>query len=290
MPAALRWSLGLVVLAVGSLCAASWIVASLLVAPATRPIDAPPDGLGAEAVQFESRSGSLLRGWAIPGRAGAGAVVLAHSVRSDRREMLGRAWFLHLAGHAVVLFDQQAHGESPGERITFGYVESHDARAAVAYARSRWPEERVGYLGVSQGGAAALLGSEPLDVDALVIEAVYPTVREAVLNRIAIRLGPLAPLLAPFLLVQGTLQLGIEADAIAPIRGIASIRAPLLLLAGGEDRHTTVGESERMFAAAPEPKELWILAGAKHQDFYAFETDAYEQRILAFFERTLSRE
>lgn len=266
---------------------AAWIVASLLVAPAKRAIGAPPLELAAEAVEIESRSGSRLHGWAIPGRAGSGAIVLAHSVRSDRREMLGRARFLHAAGHALLLFDQQAHGESPGERITFGLLESHDARAAVAYARARWPEERIGYLGVSQGGAAALLGSEPLEVDALVLEAVYPTIREAVTNRVAIRLGPLAPLLAPLLLAQARIRIGADADAIAPIRGIASIRAPLLLLAGGRDRHTTLAESEHLFAAAPEPKEMWILPQALHQDFHRLEPSEYEQRILAFFTRTL---
>jgi fermentation-respiration switch protein FrsA (DUF1100 family) len=213
--------------------------------------------------------------------------VLAHSVRSDRREMLGRARFLRSAGHALLLFDQQAHGESPGQQITFGLLESHDARAAVAEARARWPHERIGYLGVSQGGAAALLGSEPLAVDALVIEAVYPTLRDAVTDRIAIRLGPLAPLLAPLLLVQTKLRVGVEADVIAPIRGIPAIRAPLLLLAGARDQHTTLEESKRLFAAAPEPKEIWILPEARHQDFHRLEPVEYEQRVGAFFARTL---
>jgi fermentation-respiration switch protein FrsA (DUF1100 family) len=221
----------------------------------------------------------------VPGREGAGAIVLAHSVRSNRREMLGRAEFLRAAGHALLLFDQQAHGESPGEHITFGLLEANDARAAVAFARARWPGERVGYLGVSQGGAAALLGPTPLAVDALVIEAVYPTLREAVANRIAIRVGPLAPLLAPLLLVQARLRLGIDADEIAPIRGIAALRAPLLLLAGGRDLHTTLAESERLFAAAPEPKEMWVLPAAKHQNFHELAGEEYEQRILDYFAR-----
>ncbi len=267
--------------------AASWIATSLLMKPAARSIGAPPSELPAQDVRFSSLSGSTLRGWAIEGRAGAGVIVLAHSVRSDRREMLGRARFLHAAGHALLLFDQQAHGESPGEQITFGLLEAQDARAAVAEARARWPRERVGYLGVSQGGAAALLGSEPLAVDALVIEAVYPTLRDAVTDRIAIRLGPLAPLLAPLLLAQTRLRVGVDADALAPIRGIPAIHAPLLLLAGGRDQHTTLDESKRLFAAAPEPKEMWVLPEARHQDFHRFAPLEYEQRVGAFFARTL---
>jgi uncharacterized protein len=277
----------LAALAAAVVALGSWIVVSLLVAPATRAIGAPPLELGAEPVQLESPSGSALRGWVVRGRAGAGAIVLAHGVRSDRRQMLGRAAFLHAAGHALLLFDQQAHGESPGERITFGYLESHDARAAVAYARSRWPGERIGYLGVSQGGAAALLGPEPLAVDAIVLEAVYPTLREAVTDRIAIRLGPLAPMLAPLLLGQARLRVGVDAEEIAPIRGIAGLRAPLLLVAGGKDQHTPLAESERLFAAAPEPKELWVLPEATHQNFHTLATVDYEQRVGRFFAQRL---
>jgi fermentation-respiration switch protein FrsA (DUF1100 family) len=156
----------------------------------------------------------------------------------------------------VLLFDAQAHGESPGEHITFGYLESLDARAAVGFLHAQLPAERIGYLGVSQGGAAALLGPEPLAVDALILEAVYPTLRETVINRIAIRLGCLAEPLAPLLLLQFRLQLGIDPDSMAPIGGIRRIRAPLLLIAGERDRQTLLSQSQRLFEEAPQPKTL----------------------------------
>ncbi len=213
--------------------------------------------------------------------------MLAHSVRSNRLELVGRARFLQAAGYAVLLFDAQAHGESPGEYITFGHLESRDAAAAVAFVRDRIPHERIAYLGVSQGGAAALLASPPLPVDALVIEAVYPTLRDAVRDRIAIRAGPLAHLLAPLLLGQVYLRLGVAADAIAPIEGIRRIRAPLLLVAGEVDRHTRLEESRALFAAAPEPKTLWVIPGAAHQSFHAFTRVEYERRVLDFLARTL---
>jgi fermentation-respiration switch protein FrsA (DUF1100 family) len=39
------------------------------------------------------------------------------------------------------------------------------------------------------------------------------------------------------------------------------------VVAGELDRHTTLAESNALFAAAAAPKELWIVAGAHHQDF-----------------------
>jgi fermentation-respiration switch protein FrsA (DUF1100 family) len=187
----------------------------------------------------------------------------------------------------VLLFDAQAHGESPGDRITFGYLEARDAHAAVDFARAQFPVEPLAYLGVSQGGAAALLGVSPLPVQALVLEAVYPSLREAVVDRISIRLGPLAPLLAPLLLVQVQPRLGMPADVIAPIEGIRHVRAPVLLIAGDQDRHTRIQESQRLFEAAPEPKKLWIVPGVAHQDFHRLSPMEYERRVLDFLAHTL---
>src|SRR4029450_5394024 len=88
------------------------------------------------------------------------------------------------------------------ERITFGCREWEGARAALAGVRSRRPHTRVGIIGTSLGGAAVLLGPQPIGVDAVVVEAVFPDIRTSLENRVRIRLGPLAPVLAPLLVVQ----------------------------------------------------------------------------------------
>jgi fermentation-respiration switch protein FrsA (DUF1100 family) len=181
------------------------------------------------------------------------------------------------------LFEFQAHGESPGQHITFGYLESRDVRAALNYVRARLPKERVGGLGVSLGGAAMLLGPQPAGFDAVVLEAVYPTFCEAVKNRIRVRLGFLSNVLAPCLLVQAKPRLGFSPNDLRPIDGIAHLHAPLLVVAGENDQHTTPAESTRLFAAALQPKELWVVPGAAHVDFHAFSGAEYERRMLHFF-------
>jgi fermentation-respiration switch protein FrsA (DUF1100 family) len=275
------------IVAAGAGIAAAWWLGSQLTAPARHAIGPPPADLAAIPISFPSASGSEIHGWLVPGESGRGAVVLAHSVRSNRLEMVDRAAFLRRAGYTVLLFDAQAHGESPGERITFGWLEARDARAAVSALRAQRPEEKIAYLGVSQGGAAALLGDDPLDVDALVLEAVYPTLHDAVVARIRIRLGPLAPLLAPLLLAQVQLRLGVDPAALAPIEGIRRIHEPLLLIAGERDLHTPLAESKRLFEAAPGPKQLWVVPGAAHVNFHNLAPAGYERRVLEFLARTL---
>ena len=150
------------------------------------------------SVEFPSESGATIHGWFIPGKKGTGAIVLMHGVRANRLSMLDRARFLSHAGYFVLLFDFQAHGESTGEHITFGYLESRDAQAAVSFLSANAPNEKVGVIGVSMGGAATLIASPPLDVKAMVLEMVYPSLKQAVSDRLTMRLGGWATVQRPF--------------------------------------------------------------------------------------------
>ncbi len=201
--------------------------------------------------------------------------------------MLPRAELLWRAGYAILLPDLQAHGESPGEAITFGHLESRDAVASIAYLRRRIPGLPVAGLGASLGGAAFLLAPGGPQVDALILESVYPTIEEAVSNRIAIRLGPLSKPLTPLLLAQLGPRLGLDPGDLRPIDHIGTLRCPVLLLSGTEDLHTPRAETERLYAAASEPKQLWLVPGAAHQDLLRFSPEAYSQKILSFLDEHL---
>ena len=65
------------------------------------------------------------------------------------------------------------------------------------------------------------------------------------------------------------------------------VAGPKLFVAGALDRHTALEESRRLFAAAREPKELWVVEGAAHTDLHAAAREEYERRVLDFFDRNL---
>jgi uncharacterized protein len=94
-----------------------------------------------------------------------------HSVHANRLALTTRAQFLSRAGYSILLFDFQGHGESTGTGITFGFLESRDATAAVNFVRERFPGEKIGVIGMSLGAASALLADPPLAVNALVLES-----------------------------------------------------------------------------------------------------------------------
>jgi alpha-beta hydrolase superfamily lysophospholipase len=54
-----------------------------------------------------------------------------------------------------------------------------------------------------------------------------------------------------------------EVDVVAAARRIA---VPVLLIHGESDRDTTVEHSRRIFSALPEPKQLIVVPGARHNE------------------------
>ncbi len=268
-------------LALIAFCIATWFVGNSLIAPANHPIGPPPADLNATTTTLPSESGSSIATWYIPAENSTATVILLHPMHTTRMAMLGRAKLFHNAGYAVVMIDFQAHGESPGDHITVGYLEQHDVRAALAYARKTNPTHRIAIDGWSLGAAATLLAS-PLGVDAVILEAAYPTISEAVHDRIAIRLGPLSYVLSPVLLAGLELRCGIAPTELRPIDHIGDVGCPVLMLAGDIDQHTTLAETEHIYAAAHEPKQLVIFPGAAHVDFLTFDSKKYEAEVLTF--------
>ena len=259
------------------------------VAPNVHPVGQPPSDLGATPVEIERLSGSPVAGWLIPGRNDA-AVLLMHGSGGDRRSMMGRARMLNAAGYTALTIDLQANGESPGQVTTEGYRESLDARAAVAWLRRRPGVRRVAIIGFSLGGAAALLGPDgPVAADALVLEAVYPTIEEAIANRIRLRLGPWSGWLHPLFTWQIGPRCEVSPADLRPIDRIGAVPAsvPIFVIGGGADRHTTPAETRRLFAAARGRKRLWIVPGAVHGDLQAAAPQEYRRQVLDFLDRSL---
>jgi uncharacterized protein len=208
--------------------------------------------------------------------------LLMHGVRSNRMSMIDRARLLKDAGITSLLIDFQAHGETAGEQITFGFREAIDATNAVVYLRNMGHCKKIIAIGHSMGGAAALLGQGPIDVDALVLESVYPTIEEAVEDRLEKRLGTLGKIMAPLLYQQIPIRTGISLTELRPISHLAQLGIPVFIMGGTLDQHTKLAETKRMFNAAPGRKQLWLVEGAAHEDLYKFSPDLYKEKLLAF--------
>lgn len=276
--------------AAGLGCVAVLAAGQFLCAPVRANLGAAPPDLGAVRVALPLSADGEAIGWFARGQRHAGAVLLLHGVRANRTQMLERARFLHTAGYSVMLIDLPAHGESAGSRISFGGKREQKAvNEALAQLRRDLPGERIGVIGVSLGAASLVLARPQPAPDAVILESMYPTIDDAVADRLATHLGRPGAALAPLLLWQLPL-VGSSPSELRPIDAVGELHAPLLIASGMEDQHTTWAETERIYRAARQPKELWAVAGAAHVDLHAAMPDAYRSKVLAFFGKHLRQQ
>lgn len=254
----------------------------LLALPVQTRIKNPPVDLNADSVIFSSGSGATVQGWWCPIQNASGAVLLLPGIRANRLSMIERARFLHRAGYSVLLIDFQATGETTGKHITFGWKESQDVIAARDFIRQTNPTIPVAIIGSSLGGAAALLATPPLKIDALILEEVYPTIEIATRNRMENYLGALGRPLAPLLLNQLQWRLGVSASELRPVDHIERVECPVLIMSGENDKNTRPTDTRMLVERARNPKEVWFVPNAGHVDLHRAARQEYETRVLAF--------
>jgi fermentation-respiration switch protein FrsA (DUF1100 family) len=274
---------GLIALALAAMAALAGLlmVGHSLSAPWPGLVGAPPEDLHAVAVRIPTSTG-YVAGWLATGKRHGGAVLLMHGVRANRLQMLERARFLSKDGYTVLLIDLPSHGESSGKRITFGAHEKEGATSALAFMAQQFPGERIGAIGVSLGAASLVLSTPRPAPAAVVLESMYPTIGEAVANRLRMRFGALGAWLAPLLVHQLPLLAGVSPGELRPVDQAAALSSPVLVISGAVDLHTPAAETRRIYDAMPGPKALWLLDGAAHVDLHAFGPAEYERRVGAF--------
>lgn len=213
-------------------------------------------------------------------------IVILHGFAASRHDVAANAGWFSSSGYAVLTVDLRGHGQSTPVRCTFGLTESADAATAVRWLKRAQNGSPIVAIGISLGGAACLLGDEPISADALVLQAVYPDIRRAIRNRIAtfVTAGP-ARLLEPLLSFQSRLRFGVWPGRLSPLAGLARFPGPVLILGGGADSYTPPSETREMFEAAAGPKRLWIEEDLDHAATANLETEAYRERVLDFVRR-----
>ena len=249
-------------------------------------------GLDYEDIVFPSRDGLTLRGWFIPAVSPRGTVVFCHGHAGSMDPDLKYAPVFHDRGYNVLMFDFRAHGRSDGKLVSMGSLEQQDLLGAVDFLRRRGID-RVGVLGFSMGGRVAISTAPQTETivavvsdggPATMLESVVAGSRERGLpGFLAIPVAWLTLWLAGQW-VSCNLS---DADAVYWVSRLAP-RA-LFLIHGGRDPYVSTAAVEALFAAAGEPKELWIVPRSGHREVDDLQPDEYLERVIGFFDRYLAR-
>jgi uncharacterized protein len=224
-----------------------------------------------------------LAAWYAPGTNRA-AIVLVHGCGADRSGVLPETQMLAQAGFGVLALDLPGQGASGGKSL-WGVGERLSVSAAVDWLlkRDEVDPQRIGVLGQSMG-AYIVTQAAVLDrrLRAVVIEASPSDV--VVMNRLATsRWGILSQWPTYWALRASGMPLDMRPKDV-----IGSIAPrPVLIINGRLDDLVLPFMAQELYAAAREPKELWILDSAHHVDYAAVAPEEFRGRLVDFYHRRL---
>lgn len=252
-----------------------------------REIPAPADlGRPAGDVRLRTSDGLRLAGWYVPSHNGAAVIVFP-----GRTGPVDHARMLVRNGYGVLMLDRRGEGVSEGDFSARGWGGVPDLRAAVAYLRAR-PDVasgRIDGLGLSVGGELLLeTAARDPGLRAVVSEgAGVRSLREqlhAPDAPAALRwLSPTTMETAATMVLTGRRPPDDLADLVSRI----SPRAVLLIRA--RDGNADEALNTVYLSRAGAPKALWTLSSGGHTGALRADPQAYERRVVGFFDRTLTR-
>ena len=266
---------------------------------------------GGEDVRFTTADGLELAGTYFHARteARAGVIVFCHEYLSDRWSFRPYADRLRDQGFDLFTFDFRNHGQSacaPGYK-PLQWVTDHevnDLRAAIEYLRSRPDRDPAGFglFGVSRGGTTALLvAADVPSVWGVVTDGAFPTrgtmlafiLRWAEIfvgNRHLWKYMPVSVFC--FVGWAGRLRSERRLNCRFPDveRAVARLTPrPWLMIHGEKDSYIGPEIVMRLFDRARQPKESWIVPGAKHNRCREVEPEVYGSRIASYFRSNAPR-
>jgi alpha/beta superfamily hydrolase len=247
-----------------------------------RPVGNPPSA-DYETVRFTASDGVDLEGWYRPSENGASVLMLSGG-GSNRRGTLRHAEMLVRHGYGVLVYDPRGSGDSGGTVNSYGWGWEKDAAAALDFLATRDDVEpgRVGALGLSTGADIAIdIAARRTDVAAVVADGAaaigYKDIEaftDSTLTRVPMRI-----LFKSIEVIQGRFA---PKEALAD--QIARSRAPHLVIAAGTPEKEW---GELYDEAGGDRSELWYLPDAAHTAALRQYPEAYEQRVVSFFDEQL---
>lgn len=224
----------------------------------------------------QSGSTERLHGWWIPAQEPAAGVLLylhgnginigANAAQASRFQQLGLS---------VLLIDYRGYGQSeggfPNEQQVY-----QDAEASWQYltqVRQIAPEAIVIY-GHSLGGAIGIqLANQHPDAAALIVESSFTSMRQMVNCRPLYRLFPIDLLLT---------------QRFDSLSRVPRLQMPVLLIHGLADGKVPAAMSQMLYDVSPQPKQLYWVPLAGHNDVAETAGEAYGQTVAQFLSGRLA--
>jgi pimeloyl-ACP methyl ester carboxylesterase len=278
----------------------------LFIVPKGQPVEE------AQEVTFPNADGQNLRGlyWPTPRPHRLGVILFGLEFGSNRWACVPYCRFLNEAGFDIFTIESRGQGDSdrePGYE-PLQWVTDHEVKdvyAAIDYLKNRPDADPhgAGLFGISKGGGASLLAA-----------ARSPYLRCFVTDGVFGTHSTMVPYMRKWISIYSKRRwlqkalpdwyYGLLARA-----GLRLIRKengcrfpqleralpklaprPLLMIHGGADTYIKPEMARVLYRLARQPKELWVVEEARHNQAFHVANGEYQRRVLDFFRHHLATE
>ena len=244
-----------------------------------------PD-LHLQEFRVRAADGIVLDGRFFPGEHRS-LIILASGYGDTQDQMLPFAEFLHQAGFSVLTYNSRARIPSGGKYVTLGVFEQRDMLSVISYAIGR-PDvdsSHVGVLGISMGGSVAVLSAATdKRISAVVDDSGFSDAPRVIAASFEHFIHLPAFPFAPLTIAIADYRAGIDVNRVRPMDAIGRVSPrPLLIIHETNDSVVPTDNSLRNYAAAGQPKELWLVPGTGHAHAHTVAQSEYETRVTKFF-------
>ncbi len=216
-------------------------------------------------------SNEVIHGWWIPSQGrNLGTLLYLHGNSLNIGSNINQAYRFRQMGFSVFLIDYRGYGKSKGDFPSESQV-YQDAKIAWNYLvkEKEIPANQILIYGHSLGGAVAIdLALKHPEAAGLIVHNSFTSMQNMAERERYFRLFPI------------NLILKHRFDSITKVK---SLRMPVMFVHGTADEMIPAMMSKKLYAAAPEPKKLVLVPGAKHNngDLF-FNSRIYRQAIKNF--------
>lgn len=215
-------------------------------------------------------------------------IVHGYTDNAIRMMMIGYM-FSHELGYNILLPDLQNHGRSEGTAIQMGWKDRLDVLKWMDMANELYGNHtQMVVHGISMGAATTMMVSgEPLPtyVKCFVEDCGYTSVWDQFSKELKEQFSlPAFPLMytANWLCKA---KYGWSFKEASALNQVKKCQLPMFFIHGDADGYVPTWMVHPLYEAKPEPKELWIVPGAKHAVAYKENQQEYTARVKAFTDK-----
>lgn len=232
----------------------------------------PPEAADAREIWMRSELGDTIHALYWPAAPGRPTLLYLHGNAQTVFDWCLVREELEHAECGLLLIDYPGYGKSTG-------LPSEKALYAAGEAAYRWllesegiAEARIILLGKSLGGGVATELAHNHEPLGLVLESTFRSIPAVIRN-----LVPILP--------QNSL---LREERYASIDKIGEVRCPVFVIHGDHDELIPLREGTLLYEAAAEPKQLWVVPHADHNDVSMIAGPEYGERLREWVDRILA--